>query len=233
MLTWVSMKAAFPPLISDSPDLLGLDFARFVAALGIVSFHAIGFSTLSWRDNVGGFRLFVDFFFVISGFVISYVYSGKIGSTGGYGSFLWKRFARLAPLHWLTLALFVILGIIVSKLGIVLQSTQMFDWSCLAPNIAMVHAMGVCHSVTFNGPSWSISAEVAMYLAAPVVFYLARTPVAGVAALAASLIAFTLMSTPERHWTEWAFDGGYLRAFPSFLVGALLFQFRPVIQRFP
>ena len=55
--------------------------------------------------------LWVDFFFLLSGFIISHVYSRQL-SQGLHRSavrrFLWARFTRLYPLHLFTLLIFVI-----------------------------------------------------------------------------------------------------------------------------
>jgi len=50
--------------------------------------------------------LFVDFFFVLSGFVIAYTYQ-NIDSWPAFGKFYKKRFFRLYPLHIIVLLLFL------------------------------------------------------------------------------------------------------------------------------
>ncbi|NLP51821.1 acyltransferase [Bacillus sp. RO1] len=44
----------------------------------------------------------VDMFFVISGFMIAYLYKHKIGESGHAGTFLLKRITRIIPYYWLT-----------------------------------------------------------------------------------------------------------------------------------
>ncbi|KMJ59146.1 hypothetical protein AB685_08800 [Bacillus sp. LL01] len=44
----------------------------------------------------------VDMFFVISGFMIAYLYKHKIGESGQAGIFLQKRITRIIPYYWLT-----------------------------------------------------------------------------------------------------------------------------------
>ena len=44
----------------------------------------------------------VEFFFVLSGFVMAVAHGGEIGG-GHVGRFLWRRFCRIYPLYWLVL----------------------------------------------------------------------------------------------------------------------------------
>src|SRR4051794_9498627 len=55
----------------------------------------------------------VDIFFVLSGYILSHVYSEMFLpiSIRAYGLFLWRRFARIYPVHLVTLtALFVMVA---------------------------------------------------------------------------------------------------------------------------
>ncbi len=95
-----------PRLRPASGELLHLDLMRFVASAGIVFHHSHEFfSPQRARPALAagtlGLALFVDLFFVISGFVITYVYHDRIVSWGGFGRFLQRRIGRLVPLHWL------------------------------------------------------------------------------------------------------------------------------------
>jgi peptidoglycan/LPS O-acetylase OafA/YrhL len=110
------MRRIFEPLRPESNHLLHLDALRLIASVGIVVHHIVPFID----DGAGAEQLlmmsaplahFVDMFFVVSGFVIAFIYSNKIADSGSYASFMRKRVARLAPLHWATLAFFVVIGI--------------------------------------------------------------------------------------------------------------------------
>ncbi len=54
----------------------------------------------------------VDFFFVLSGFIICHVHWNDIGQPEQVGSYLWKRFVRNYPTYWVALALFVLLFLV-------------------------------------------------------------------------------------------------------------------------
>ncbi len=53
------------------------------------------------------FNLFVDLFFVVSGFVIACQYFGRVSDAASIGRFLWRRLARIYPLHLATLAFYL------------------------------------------------------------------------------------------------------------------------------
>jgi len=49
----------------------------------------------------------VDFFFVLSGFIIAHVHWNDIGKPCRVGHFYWRRFIRIFPTYWLALAVFI------------------------------------------------------------------------------------------------------------------------------
>jgi exopolysaccharide production protein ExoZ len=91
---------------------------RGLAVLGVVAFHAM----IVEKKYAGGDRLLPDFFrlgqtgvdlfFVISGFVILSVTTGRFGNRREPLRFLWGRLARIYPVYWfyffLTVPLFFI-----------------------------------------------------------------------------------------------------------------------------
>jgi exopolysaccharide production protein ExoZ len=78
---------------------LSIQHLRAVAALAVALFHACQWSRIDFATGQAG----VDVFFVISGFVMWTVTCGR---KVGPGTFLGRRFVRVAPLYWLiTLAL--------------------------------------------------------------------------------------------------------------------------------
>lgn len=205
-------------LKADSDKLLHIDCLRVIAVLGVVVHHALGYAGMPGLIDL---RLMVDLFFVVSGFVIAYVYSERL-SGAAYGTFLLRRAARIAPLHWLTLALMLAMAVVTGQLG-----QGPFDPGCLPANALALHSLGLCGIETFNGPSWSISAELVMYVAAPALFVVAKRPTWALALLAAA--AALLLAGWD--WTHWTHDGGALRALPSFVFGASLFFGRHWLQK--
>jgi peptidoglycan/LPS O-acetylase OafA/YrhL len=89
-----------------------VEFGRGIAASAVVIFHAnaaaahVGLGTSRWTSPL---QLGVDFFFVLSGFIIFYVHSEDLGRTERALPYLWKRFVRLFPLLWLVVGGWIVL----------------------------------------------------------------------------------------------------------------------------
>lgn len=103
------LRKAIQSLTPPSNEMMHLDALRIVASIAIVAHHSKEyFFDPSLKEavyaNTAGLAVFVDLFFVVSGFVIAHVYSQRMNSIGEYGTFIKKRIARLYPLHVITLA---------------------------------------------------------------------------------------------------------------------------------
>jgi peptidoglycan/LPS O-acetylase OafA/YrhL len=209
-----------------------LDSYRFIAAALICLYHfnkadVLGLAALSpFFINL---QLMVDFFFVLSGFVIARTYLNKIDGLHGYGQFMWKRFARLYPLHLLTLMVGIVGGFVigVDKLQ---QGTnpEIFSTTAILANLTLTHSLGVTNYGSFNIPSWSISAEMFVYALFPL-FALMITrlhPLVNLMLVALYVVALVLArdALGMRPWTIAWYDGGALRAVPTFFIGALIAQ---------
>jgi len=89
--------------------LEGVEAGRGVAALLVVLYHAalhvegdVPGSVVLWGLPHFG-HAGVDFFFVLSGFIISFVHRGDIGRPDRLGHYLERRFTRVFPFYWLVL----------------------------------------------------------------------------------------------------------------------------------
>jgi peptidoglycan/LPS O-acetylase OafA/YrhL len=114
----------------------------------------------------------VDMFFVLSGFVFFWKYQAAIaGRRIGPGQFALLRFARLYPLHLLTLALVATLQAAYSaRFGYALVFANNDVYHFLL-NLFMAEAWGLERGFSFDGPAWSVSIEVLLYA----VFFLAAS----------------------------------------------------------
>jgi peptidoglycan/LPS O-acetylase OafA/YrhL len=144
---------------------------RGFAALGVVLFHAFHSLPLSSTHSIAVLQtgiqqayLGVDFFFLISGFILFYVYeqSGMKGFDKTYWRFLYLRVARIYPLHIVLLVAFVLFQLI--KGGGVLPPERIIS---AFQHLFMVHAW-VAYDLYWNYPSWTISMEFFAYLIFPV-----------------------------------------------------------------
>lgn len=206
-----------------------LDTYRFLAASAV----AIGHFNLdfrlgleNWTAIASRFGLFVDFFFILSGFVIALNYSRRINDVQGYGSFVWRRVARLWPLHMLVLGFFGALGLLGHVVGYAFSYPEVFKLSGLPWNVLMLQAWGPVWHLSFNVAAWSISAEMFVYLLFPV-FALLLARLGMVASL--GLIAFWVLAmivardaAGLRPWHQSTYDLGMLRAVPGFFLGVII-----------
>lgn len=149
---------------SARPELRALTSLRFFAALAVVVHHLQGSGLFPSGGHTLG-SAGVTFFFVLSGFVLTYGYLGRIRCPRDAASFLHRRFARLWPLHAVTLA--VSAWQIHRILGVPFADSS----STLLMNLAMLHAWSgePGGATSYNGPSWSISDEWFFYAVFPFV----------------------------------------------------------------
>jgi peptidoglycan/LPS O-acetylase OafA/YrhL len=207
-----------------------LDGLRGVAAILVVVFHILEahFPVYAQHPVHHGY-LAVDFFFLLSGFVIGYAYDDRWGSMSTW-DFFKIRLVRLHPL--------VLLGTVVGAIGFVLDSytngmahtswlklvgVMLISFTLLpAPD---VRGWGETHSL--DGPCWSLLQE---YIANVLYAFIGRR--LGLRALglvvAASAVALTWAATHRGDIaTGWGYDSfGYaiIRMMYPFFAGLLLFR---------
>jgi hypothetical protein len=205
-----------------------LDGWRGIAALLVAVYHSPFYGHIYGVPLVRNAYLFVDLFFVLSGFVISHAYADRLGDGKSVLTFLIRRFGRLWPLHAFVLAAFVgieLLKFVGARHGLALHHTPFTDSHSLGAifaNLALVHSLGVYDHLTWNGPSWSISVEFGTYLAFAAVIALSarRSLVIAVAIVVATPLAVLALShhTPVADVT---YDYGALRCLFGFFLGYL------------
>ncbi|MGQ0684181.1 acyltransferase family protein [Bradyrhizobium sp.] len=217
-----------------------LDGLRIVAAGAVVILH---YSDYFKELPVGRFmvahtwhfNLFVDLFFVVSGFVIARQYCGRVDDAASIGRFLWRRLARIYPLHLATLAFYVALAGALHFGAARSDNPARYPLSDLPAQLLLLHAF-IGERLTFNFPSWSLSAEMLCYLLFPGLALIAQrrkeliVAVVVLTALANSLWAAARGTTP---WADWINQGGAFRALPAFSLGMACYLFRDPIARWP
>jgi peptidoglycan/LPS O-acetylase OafA/YrhL len=100
-------------LAVGSRSLTGIEAGRGIAAILVVLYHAgrhldhtVGAAVLRAASQFG--HAGVDFFFVISGFIIWFVHRRDIGDPTKVGRYIERRFTRLMPTYWVALALTIL-----------------------------------------------------------------------------------------------------------------------------
>ncbi len=82
-----------------------VEFGRGSAALVVFLAHGFFVDVPTQFSNVFLWgRWGVDFFFVLSGFIIAHVHWSDIGRPARVRNFYWRRFVRIFPTYWLALA---------------------------------------------------------------------------------------------------------------------------------
>lgn len=153
--------------MTDRVDLRALTSLRGIAAWLVVLYH-LRLSIAGLPANVVGWLakgyLAVDFFFLLSGFVIWLSWHERFRARGWRvaGDFLQRRVARIWPLHLVMLAFAVALAGLLAATGRPLPAS--FAIAELPLHIALVQNWGFTTRIGWNDPSWSISTEAAAYL---------------------------------------------------------------------
>ncbi len=136
----------------SSGRIHGLDGLRGLAALGVVGFHAhTTFAAFPewWAKGY----LAVDFFMMLSGYVMARTYEGRMHQGLGIPAFFKLRYQRL----WLTMAIGSLVGI--PYLWVMAGDPLRFAGT-LALNLALIPAPLNNELFPLNGPAWSIFYEL-------------------------------------------------------------------------
>lgn len=232
------MRPSYLGLRSESSLLLRLDSLRFLAAVLVVVYHFRNQWTFAsgpgWAmTGFGNLTFAVDLFFVISGIVISCAYEGRLE----FGAFLRRRFARLAPLHYATFLFYFSAGSLAMWSGYEFWEADKFRPECVGTQLLFLQAHGLCSGHSFNHVSWSIGAEMTVYLFFPLFLKLARLHKALPALIAFGWIVELGMVEAwlpgEEPWHKLTYGLGVVRAVPGFLVGMSLWAFRDQLAKMP
>lgn len=228
-----------------------LDGLRGVAALLVIWYHvfeAFATSPVDQRFNHG--YLAVDFFFVLSGFVIGHAYDGRWKRGMTAGRFIVRRIIRLQPM--------VIIGVLLGVVSFIIQGCERWDGTAVStPAViasflfglfmlpalpgTMPEVRGNGEMFPLNGPSWSLFFEYIGSIGYALWLHrLSRrglrlfTVLSGVA-----LAVWTLSDMSGSYHTgfgwsmaDYGFVGGLLRLSFSFSAGLLMARgFKPMRVR--
>ncbi|RAJ93984.1 peptidoglycan/LPS O-acetylase OafA/YrhL [Larkinella arboricola] len=212
-----------------------LDIFRGIFASMVVFFHLSPFADTPLLNNnfVENSDMFVDFFFVLSGFVITYSYP-KISNGAELGGFIKKRLLRIYPLHVILLFCFLIIENIKLYFSTYIHINQPYNESnnvlTFFTSLFLVNSVkfpGI-RDVSWNIPSWSISAEMICYLifgGALVLLHKARLQSVKYAVLGSLpfLGLFILIAITGRSELNYSFDYGFLRGIIGFFTGSVCY----------
>lgn len=148
-----------------------LDGLRGVAALMVIWYHVFEGYAFAGGTTIDTFNhgyLAVDFFFILSGFVIGYAYDDRWGKNFTMKDFIKRRLIRLHPM--------VIMGAIVGAITFYIQGSVQWDGTHIGISMVMLSLLctiffipampGVGYEVRgngemfpLNGPCWSLFFE--------------------------------------------------------------------------
>lgn len=206
-----------------------LDTLRILASIGIVILHYANYveETPIGRfvaDHTLHFNYLVDLFFVISGYVIANQYLHRVSGRHAISRFLWRRMARVYPLHIATLAFYLVIALLLALGYVQSDNPARYPLSDVPAQVLLLHAIDG-QRLTFNFPSWSLSAELVCYLLFPLLAFtgLRRPKLVIVLAIgcAGALTIYSAVSGAPT-WPEWINKGGAFRALPAFMLGMVL-----------
>jgi len=170
---------------------LELDGMRGVAAFAIVLFHFT--ELLSEGPLLPSAYLAVDFFFMLSGFVLDYAYGPRLAKGGAFWRFTRARLTRLYPLYALGLALglaYLLMRLLLSPMqgltGGQIGLAALLS-ALLLPNLAPPAPLQGTYPI--NLPAWSLALEIGINLVFAAIFpWLTLRRIAGIVALGGVLL---------------------------------------------
>ena len=234
--------------IDSKPHYELLDGLRGVAAIMVIFYHIFeGFATSPLDQHVNHGYLAVDFFYILSGFVIGYAYDDRWKTSLTMGNYFKRRLIRLHPM--------VVMGAVLGALSFCIQGCEKWDGSAvpftfvllaLLLNLFLIPAIpgtatdvrGNNEMYSLNGPSWSLFFEyIGNILYALFIRRLSTRWLAvlvGAAGIGLATFAIGNFSGFGHLGVGWSLidnnlAGGFLRLMFSFSMGLLLSRiFKPV-----
>lgn len=225
-----------------------LDGLRGVAALMVILYHVGECFATSARDQwLNHGYLAVDFFFVLSGFVLGYAYDGRWNKGMTTGGFLLRRVIRLQPM--------VLVAVVLGAISFVIQGCEHWDGTSVSMSAVILSFVmaffmlpalpgtapeirGNGEMFPINGPSWSLFFEYIGSIFYALFLHRLSTRLlkvfVGAAGIALAAVALGNGSGDYHLGVGWTAAGhgfwmGLARMTFSFSVGLLLSRtFRPV-----
>jgi peptidoglycan/LPS O-acetylase OafA/YrhL len=162
--------------MAEIAQIKTLTSLRGIAAWLVVLFHAREIVPMlpQLERALGHGYLAVDFFFVLSGFVIALNYRSVVDPFSGraYLQYLSRRLARIYPLHFVLLTAYLLTPAAILIFSQSKALGERYGVASFVASIFLVQNWGFTEILTWNIPSWSISTELAAYLLFPAILLL-------------------------------------------------------------
>jgi peptidoglycan/LPS O-acetylase OafA/YrhL len=228
-----------PNLTSTKPHYLILDGLRGVASVMVVAFHLLEAHSTSHLDQIinHGY-LAVDFFFLLSGFVVGYAYDDRWKKMS-VGNFFKRRLVRLQPM--------VVMGMVIGAIFFYFQDSELWPgihqvslWKMLLVMLIGFTLIPVPPSLDIrgwqemhplNGPGWSLFFEyIANILYGLFVKKFSKITLSILVVLSAVALIDLAVASPNGDIIGgWSIDAeqlriGFTRVMYPFFAGLLLFR---------
>jgi peptidoglycan/LPS O-acetylase OafA/YrhL len=201
-----------------------LDGLRGIFAIMIVLHHFDVPPLFTTNAIIRQSAIFTDFFFVLSGFVISYTYFDRIQDSESFIDYIKKRFARLFPLLVYTVCVFLFFKIGFSYFyPAILEHPQAGKELGLLTidSLTFMNSTPIFGSeMGMNFPSWSISAEMICYICFGLIIVFVRSA-RGFLFLMVMLLAAAFLYSQRYYMMEGSF--GFVRALLCFNMGVFVY----------
>jgi peptidoglycan/LPS O-acetylase OafA/YrhL len=219
-----------------------LDGMRGIAAISVMIYHFSKHNNFSILSNAS---IAVDFFFILSGFVIVNSYGSRIYASMSAGEYLFKRAIRLYPMFIIGLIIGLPILYVITNAGIStypnrdILGSGVYN-SAFLPYIGNwgIHNFGAPDPTTgeifpANPPAWSLFFEVVASFSFVVLFKLKRGALLKIVVFCyaamvlngflISFLSHRLGYDSAQGWGATNFIGGFPRVFFGFTLGMLLF----------
>lgn len=225
-----------PASTGEAPErFLLLDGLRGVAAFAVILDHV---PSGRLGELVPGRALSVDFFFVLSGFVLAHAYGSRLAGGWSPLSFMRARLIRLYP--------FYLLGLLIGVGAVGLEFAQGAGWpgwtqflGCLGLGLLFMPAppmsgLGGGALYPFIGPAWSLFFELlANFVYALVARFLTWRVFAIILPAGAVLLTLSLFGHHDVRGPGWLwphFDAGLARVMFAFFTGVAIYRLRSSVR---
>jgi peptidoglycan/LPS O-acetylase OafA/YrhL len=133
----------------------GLQLARGIAAVLVTLYHTsnhlrLDFGYLPMQGIFHFGRSGVDFFFVLSGFIICFVHANDIGNRSRIGHYITRRLTRIYPMLWIVASMYLALSLITDKPP---EIAQLVMEATLLP----------ITTITIISTAWTLQYEIIFY----------------------------------------------------------------------
>lgn len=206
--------------LDDKTRLLGLEVGRGVAASMVAMHHA---SNLLSQQRYGGvapflgimkeFDVGVDFFFVLSGFLITWVHYKDIGNLRRLHVYLERRFTRIYPAYWCVVFPLIFIHLRFSNFG----ASAHYDLRTILCSILLLPNV----NQPILGVAWTLVYEVYFYLIFAIVLVIGPRGWFLIGVWTGAIFVYSMLGNPTSWPENFLLDSRNL----EFVIGILVARY--------